>query len=147
MVRVQRCFREAFPHLLALAFAGVTACSAQQFLADDPLTRTPEVAAVPKTDVQDINALYDFAHYSFHYKSPVATDSLGVNTLGEVPNSSWFTNRDISSLSIEALKKGGREHGGPRPPYTVVAAKTEGVSTGFRIRDARGLLSFVKDGP
>jgi hypothetical protein len=147
MVRVQRCFRKALPHLLALAFAGVTACSAQQFLPDDPLTRTPEVAAVPRTNVQDINTLYDFAHYSFHYKSPVATDSLGVNTLGEVPDSSWFTNRDISSLSIEALKKGGRVHGAPQPPYTVIAAKTEGVSLGFRIRDARGLLYFVKADP
>jgi hypothetical protein len=77
----------------------------------------------------------------------VATDSLGVNTLGEVPDSSWFTNRDLSSLSIEALKKGGRVHGAPQPPYTVVAAKTEGVSTGFRLRDARGLLYFVKADP
>jgi hypothetical protein len=147
MVRVQRHFRQVLPYLLGFAFAGVTACSAQQFLPDDPLTRTPEVAAVRKADVQDINALYDFGHNSFHYKSPAATDSLGVNTLGEVPDSSWFTNRDISSLSIEALKKGGRVHGGPQSPYTVVAAKTEGVSTGFRIRDARGLLYFVKADP
>src|ERR1700733_1651641 len=147
MVRIQRCLRQVLPHLLGFAFAGVTACSAQQFLPDDPLTRTPEVAAVRKTDVQDINALYDFAHNSFRYKSPGAADSLGVNTLGEVPDSSWFTNRDISSLSIEAVKKGGRTHGGPEPPYTVVAAKTEGVSTGFRIRDARGLLYFVKADP
>jgi hypothetical protein len=146
MVRIQRYFRQALPQLLGFAFAA-TACSAQQFLADDPLTRTPEVAAVPKTNVQDINALYDFASNSFHYKSPVATDSLGANTLGEVPDSSWFTNRDISTLSIDALKKGGRTHGAPQPPYTVVAAKTEGVSTGFRIRDARGLLYFLKADP
>jgi hypothetical protein len=70
-----------------------------------------------------------------------------VNTLGEVPDSSWFTNRDISSLSLEALKTGGRVHGGPQPPYTVVAAKTEGVSTGFRLRDAGGRLFFVKADP
>jgi hypothetical protein len=147
MVRVQRRFRQALPHLLGFVLAGVTACSAQQFLPDDPLTRTPEVAAVGKINVQDINALYDFAHDSLHYKNPAATDSRGVNTLGEVPDSSWFTNRDTSSLSIEALKKGGRVHGAPQPPYTVVAAKTEGVSTGFRIRDARGLLYFVKGDP
>jgi len=147
MVRIQRCLRQALPHLLGLALAGVTACSAQQFLPDDPLVRTPEVAAVPKTNVQDINALYDFAHNTFRYKSPGASDSLGVNTLGEVPDSSWFTNRDISTLSLEALKKGGRAHGVPQPPYTVVAAKTEGVSTGFRIRDARGLLYFLKADP
>jgi hypothetical protein len=147
MVRIQRCFRQNLSHFLGFALAGVTACSAQQFLPDDPLTRTPEVAAVQKTDVQDINELYDFAHNSFRYKSPVATDSLGVNTLGEVPDSSWFTNRDLSTLSIDAVKKGGREHGAPQPPYTVVAAKSEGVSTGFRIRDARGLLYFVKADP
>jgi hypothetical protein len=147
MVRIQRHFRQALPHLLGFALASVTACSAQQFLADDPLTRTPEVAAVGKINVQDINAFYDFGHNSLHYKNPPATESLGVNTLGEVPDSSWFTNRDISVMSIVALKKGGRMHGGPQPPYTVVAAKTEGVSTGFRIRDARGLLYFVKADP
>src|SRR5580698_2890494 len=147
MVRIQRCFRQALPHFLTFALAGVAACSAQQFLADDPLTRTPEVGAVSKINPQDINELYDFAHNSFRYKSPAASDSLGVNTLGEVPDSSWFTNRDISSLSSEAARKGGRVHGGPQPPYTVVAAKTEGVSTGFRLRDARGRLFFVKADP
>jgi hypothetical protein len=116
-------------------------------LPDDPLTRTPEVAAVGKTDVQDINALYDFAHNSFRYKNKAGTESLGVNTLGEVPDSSWFTNRDTSDLTVAEVKKGGRSHGDPEPPYTVVAAKTEGVSTGFRLRDARGLLYFVKADP
>jgi hypothetical protein len=147
MVRIRRCFRQALPHFLGFIFVGLTTCSAQQFLPDDPLARTPEVAAVGKTDVQNINALYDFAHNSFHYKNKTATESLGVNTLGEVPDSSWFTNRDINSLSIEAVKKGARSHGGPQSPYTVVAAKTEGVSTGFRLRDARGLLYFVKADP
>jgi hypothetical protein len=147
MVRIRRCFRQALPHVLSLVFAGPIRCSAQKFLLDDPLTRTPEVAAVQKTDMQDINALYDFAHNSFHYKNRSATESLGINTLGEVPDSSWFTNRDTSSLTIEAVKKGARVHGGPEPPYTVVAAKTEGVSTGFRLRDARGRLFFVKADP
>jgi hypothetical protein len=147
MVRIQRYFRQVLPHLLSFAFTSSAPCAAQHFLADDPLTRTPEAASVRQTDVQDINALYDFAQNSFHYKSASATESRGVNTLGEVPDSSWFTNRDTSSFSIEAVKKGGRVHGGPQAPYTVVAAKTEGVSTGFRIRDARGLLYFVKADP
>jgi hypothetical protein len=147
MVRIQRCFRQALPQLLGFALAAFVPCSAQKFLPDDPVTRTPEVAGVRKAKVQDINALYDFAHNSFHYKNRVASESLAVNTLGEVPDSSWFTNRDLTSLSIAALKAGGRSHGGPQPPYTVVAAKTEGVSAGFRIRDARGLLYFVKADP
>ena len=147
MVRLRRCFRQALPHLLGFAFAGLGTCSAQQFQPDDPVTHTPEVAAPGETSVQNINALYDFAHNSFHYKNRDMTESLGVNTLGEVPDSSWFTNRDISNLSVEAARKGGRVHGAPEPPYTVVAAKTEGVSTGFRLRDAGGRLFFVKADP
>jgi hypothetical protein len=147
MVRIQRYFRQVLPCLLGFAFAGLTPCLAQQFLPDDPLMRTPEVAAVRLTNVQSINALYDFGDNSFHYKNRVTTDSLAVNTLGEVPDSSWFTNRDTSAFTIEEVKKGGRVHGGPEPPYTVVAAKTEGVSTGFRLRDARGRLFFVKADP
>jgi hypothetical protein len=147
MVCIQRYLRKILPHLLAFALASIGTCAAQQFLPDDPLTRTPEVAPVGKTNAQDINALYDFAHNSFRYKNRNETESLGINTLGEVPDSSWFTNRDIGSLSVEAVKRGARVHGGPEPPYTVVAAKTEGVSTGFRIRDGRGLLYFVKADP
>jgi hypothetical protein len=147
MVRIQRCFRQAVTHLLGFVFAGLATCSAQQFLSDDPITRTPEVGVVHGESVQSINALYDFAHNSFHYKDRDAIESLGVNTLGEVPDSSWFTNRATSALTIEQVKKGGRVHGGPEPPYTVVAAKTEGVSTGFRLRDARGRLFFVKADP
>ena len=82
MVRIQRRCWQALPHLLSLAFAGSATCAAQQFLPDDPLTRTPEVAAVGKTSVQNINALYDFAHNSFHYKTRAATESLAINTLG-----------------------------------------------------------------
>jgi hypothetical protein len=109
MVCIRRCFRQTIPHLLAFVIAGITACSAQRFMPDDPLTRTPEVAAVRTADVQHINALYDFVDNSFHYKSKVVTDSLGINTLGEVPDSSWFTNRDISGVSVaqrSAAKRG-----------------------------------------
>jgi hypothetical protein len=45
------------------------------------------------------------------------------------------------------LQKGARIHGGPQPPFTVVAAKTEGVTPGFRIKDGRGLTYFVKVDP
>jgi hypothetical protein len=147
MVRIQRHCWQALPYVLAFVYAAGTTCSAQKFLPDDPLTRTPEVAPLGATNVQNINALYDFAHNSFHYKNRVATESLGINTLGEVPDSSWFTNRNTSALTIEEIRKGGRVHGGPLPPYKVVAAKTEGVSTGFRIRDAGGRLFFVKADP
>lgn len=71
-----------------------------------------------------------------------------INTLGEVPNSTWFTNRiGIRSLSpTEAARGPGQGIGpDPRPPWTVVKAKTEGLTPGFTIEDSRGdryLLKF-----
>jgi hypothetical protein len=147
MVRIRRCIQQALPYILAVACVGVAPCRAQHFLPDDPMTRVPEVATVGGTPVQSINQLYDFGYHSFHYKSPGPSKSLGVNTLGEVPDSSWFTDRDTGHLSLEDVKKGARTHGVPQPPYTVVGAKTEGVTPGFRIKDARGLLYFVKVDP
>jgi hypothetical protein len=45
------------------------------------------------------------------------------------------------------LQKGPRIQGEPQPPFTVVAAKTEGVTPGFRIKDGRGFTYFVKIDP
>ncbi|QEE28905.1 hypothetical protein FTW19_13405 [Terriglobus albidus] len=118
---------------------------AQQFLSDDPLKRVPEIESSQKAAVQDINDIYDFVYHSAKYKTPPPTPSLGVNTLGEVPDSSWYTNRP--KLSLEELKTGARVHGEPQAPFTVVAAKTEGVTPGFRIKDARGLIYFIKVDP
>lgn len=118
---------------------------AQKYLPDDPISKVPEVGSAQNAKAQSINALYDFLHHSTKYKTPPATPSLAINTLGEVPDSSWFTNRP--PLSIEELRNGARIHGGPQPPFTVVAAKTEGVTPGFRLEDGRGLTYFVKVDP
>lgn len=72
-----------------------------------------------------------------------------VNRLDEAPNSSWFTNRiGLFPLTVEAVRRGpeGRvpSHDGP---WTIVRAKTEGVTPGFTIRDARGDHYLIKFDP
>jgi len=96
---------------------------------------------------QDVDEIYDFATNSMRYKTPVPTPSLGINTVGEVPDSSWFTNRDLQHMTREQLQRGPRNTGGPVPPFTVVAAKTDGVSPGFRMIDVAGHTYFVKADP
>jgi hypothetical protein len=103
--------------------------------------RVPEVPLLYQTKPQEIDDLYDFAIDSAHYKVPPATPSLGTNTLGEVPDSSWYTNRDLHRMTRAELQRGSRTSDGPVPPFTVVAAKTEGVSPGFRMHDGHGRLS------
>jgi hypothetical protein len=145
MVRLQQCIRKALSFVLVGVACQAQAVIAQQYRSDDPIQKVPEVGSAQNAGVQNINALYDFVYHSAKYKTPPATPSLGVNTLGEVPDSSWFTNRP--PLTTEELQKGARVHGGPQPPFTVVAAKTEGVTPGFRITDGRGLTYFIKVDP
>ena len=142
MVRLQRCIRKTLSFVLVAVACQARAVIAQQYRPDDPIPKVPEVGSAQNAGVQTINALYDFMYHSAKYKTPPATPSMGVNTLGEVPDSSWFTNRPL--LTTEELQRGARVHGGPQPPFTVVAAKTEGVTPGFRIKDGRGLTYFIK---
>jgi len=145
MVRLQQCVRKTLSFVLAGVVCQTPIAIAQQYRPDDPIQKVPEVGSAQNADAQSINALYDFVYHSAKYKTLPATPSLGINTLGEVPDSSWFTNRP--KLTKEELQKGARVHGGPQPPFIVVAAKTEGITPGFRIRDGRGLTYFVKVDP
>jgi hypothetical protein len=70
-----------------------------------------------------------------------------VNELGEVPNSSWFENRiGLFPMSTDEVARGPGEGTGPdlSQPWTVVSAKTEGVTPGFNVRDAEGDVYVIK---
>lgn len=73
-----------------------------------------------------------------------------VNSLDEVPNSAWFTNRiGLRPVSPDEAARGPARSDGPDPsgPWTVVKAKTEGVSPGFNIKDAREDTYLIKFDP
>ena len=73
-----------------------------------------------------------------------------INTLGEVPDSSWFTNRmSHRVMSIDELVRGPDQGDGPdmSDTWLVIGAKTEGVTPGLQIRDGRGDVYFIKFDP
>ncbi|MEE9271289.1 MAG: hypothetical protein V3V49_13635 [Candidatus Krumholzibacteria bacterium] len=72
-----------------------------------------------------------------------------VDAFGNVPNSSWFTNRNGKrSRSIEEIKRGPDTGDGPADGmWTVIRAKTEGVTPGFTVRDGRGGTFVIKFDP
>lgn len=145
MVRLQQCVWKTTFFVLAGIVWQPSPAAAQRFRSDDPIQKIPEVESAERAGVQKINEIYDLVYQSARYKKRPDTPSLGINTLGEVPDSSWYTNRP--QLSIQELKTGPRVHGAPQPPLTVVAAKTEGITPGFRIKDVRGLTYVIKFDP
>ena len=66
-----------------------------------------------------------------------------------MPDSSWYVNRaGRVPLTTDALLKGPDTTDGPAAgQWTVVAAKRDGVTPGFTIRDSAGVVWFIKVDP
>jgi hypothetical protein len=137
---------------LSLAFvAWAVPVSAQRFLPDDPLARDPDDLPVPKPAPVELSTAYDVIENTFlrHWtkKGPPAAN---VNTLGEVPDSSWFENRiGVRAMPADELVRGSNTGDGPdvSRPWIVLSGKSQGITPGFTIRDARGDVYFVKFDP
>ena len=125
---------------------------AQQFRSDDPLPKDNDKAVnVTGITKYKLNDQYDFLKNSFGKPGDRSKGSAAnVNTVGEVPDNSWFQNRHgMVPMSLSDLTKGPDTVKGPstEQPWTVISAKTEGITPGFRIRDARGDVYFIKFDP
>ncbi|HZI88891.1 MAG TPA: hypothetical protein VFD83_00395, partial [Candidatus Polarisedimenticolia bacterium] len=77
-------------------------------------------------------------------------DASNVNALGEVPSSTWFTNRiGLYPYAPERIVQGPGDGRGPSTDaaWTVIRAKTQGVTPGFDIKDAKGRVYLIKFDP
>ncbi len=128
---------------------------AVKFHADDPLQKEPAPMNAPNIKPRKVSDYYDFFQNTFAKpghpkKGSKRLPAQGVNTLGEVLDSAWHTNRHGQTpMTIQDLVRGtgGENQPDTSGPLTVVAAKTEGVMPGFTMKDARGRRYFVKFDP
>lgn len=140
--------------LLTLAFALFLApvAIAQKFHADDPLqTDNDRAVNVTKISKHKLNDQFDFLQHTFGKPGDRSRrPAVNVNTLGEVPDSTWFQNRHgMNRMTVAQLAQGPNSGEGPAmdQPWTVIEAKSEGITPGFRIRDSRGDVYFIKFDP
>ncbi|MBL4634251.1 MAG: hypothetical protein JKY56_10275 [Kofleriaceae bacterium] len=96
--------------------------------------------------------LYHFDGF-FHKRLTHASElrrhvrSQNLNSLGEVPDSNWFTNRiGVREMSTEEVGTGPNLEGSPElyKPWSVKSSKVGGVSIGFIIKDSRGVTYLLK---
>jgi hypothetical protein len=125
--------------------------SAQQFFPDDPIWRDRDDLPIARPEEIELSGGWDMIENTFGIGRPPVEPqepAVNVNTLGEVPDSSWFTNRiGWRPMSLEELRRGPATRSGPEPPWTVVRGKSGGITPGFTIRDARGDVYFIKFDP
>jgi hypothetical protein len=130
--------------------------SEKKFYADDPLWQEPRPLPVEAARSRKLSDYYDFLQNTIWKTGELQSragrpiPAQGVNTLGEVPDSAWYTNRHYRRpMSLEELVRGAGDQRPPAQdaPWKIVAAKNEGVTPGFTIVDARGRRYVVKFDP
>lgn len=137
------------PVLVMLFASGV---QGQKFRSDDPVWEDPDRQPIPMPAViDDRSMVVDFLVSTFTNRPDEEVPRAeNINTLGEVPDSSWFTNRmTLRSMSIPELVKGPDSRDGPdmSKPWTIIRGKTQGITPGFTIVDGRGDTYFIKFDP
>jgi len=135
--------------VLALVLALGSAPSAQRpkFRSDDPLPREPETQDAAKVQEYEIGLTPDLLRNLFGMPGGPATGARAqnVNTIDEVPDSSWFTNRIYARpVTTDEISRGPNTTDGPaRGRWTIIRGKTAGVAPGFTARDEKGETWFV----
>ncbi|HTE50525.1 MAG TPA: hypothetical protein VK698_06640 [Kofleriaceae bacterium] len=80
-------------------------------------------------------------------KMPRVQRAQSVNSLDEVPDSTWFTNRiGARDLSLDEIRSGPNQTGTPEDhkPWVIKSSKVGGVTVGFVIVDQRGVKYVLK---
>jgi hypothetical protein len=123
--------------------------TAPRFYSDDPIARIVDSQDASKVQSRDISLYYDAIINLFG--RPGKTEVLraaSVNTIDEVPDSSWFTNRVGSRpFTTDDMTRGPNDDPGPAAGKWIVHRKANGVSPGFTIDDPRGRRYFIKFDP
>jgi hypothetical protein len=133
--------------VIVVASQASSSANGRKFYNDDPLAREPESQDASKVAEWDIDLVYDLAENLFARpgdRGP-AVRAGNVNTIDEVPDSSWFTNRILARpVSVEEASRGPLTGEGPAPGvWSVVEPKQAGFAPGFTMRDAKGEVWFV----
>jgi hypothetical protein len=134
--------------LLVVAFE-TTSSSGQgrKFFNDDPLAREPEAQDASGVQEWDIDLVLDLAINLFGRPGDPTPNvrAKNINTIDEVPDSSWFTNRIVARpVSVEEAARGPLTGTGPAPgTWTITRPKEVGAAPGFTMRDSKGETWFV----
>ncbi len=121
----------------------------RQFYPDDPLWLDPDTRDIPPVKEFDLFQDYDFVQNTFGDPGGPQGPSLDSNTLDEVPDSSWFTNRiGRRVMTVAEVVRGPDTGNGPAPGvWEVTGRPSGGITPKFTIRDARGDTYVIKLDP
>jgi hypothetical protein len=123
----------------------------RRFYPDDPIWREPMTQDVKNAVRYEPDLAYQTLENLFWKPGDkvVGQRAKNVNTVDEVPDGPYYVNRaGRTPLTPAIVARGANTSDGPAPgKWTVVSAKSDGITPGFTVRDAANDLWFVKFDP
>jgi hypothetical protein len=139
--------------ILLFAALGASAVSTRgpRFYDDDPIAREPESQDASGAQPYEITSMYEMVNNLFVTSGmkPSGTRAKNINTIDEVPDSSWFTNRiGTVPVTTEQITRGPNFGAPPDPSrWVLTREKTAGAHPGFTAKDAKGGTFFLEFDP
>jgi hypothetical protein len=158
-MRLQRRASIAVCAALLAAVAATGRATGRVFFDDDPLWVEPITQDASKATRYEPDLIYQTLEGLFYEPPASGRRARNVNTVDEVPDGPFYVNRAgrMASASAEAtadklspaiVARASNTDDGPAPgKWTVVSAKSDGVTPGFTVRDNNKTLWFIKFDP
>jgi hypothetical protein len=130
---------------------GSVLTTSPHFYRDDPIAREPESQDASGAATSEMGQMYEMVFNLLAqpgYK-PSGLRAQNLNTVDEVPDSSWFTNRmGARRLTIDELVRGPLVGAPPDPSrWIIFREKTSGAHPGVTARDGKGETWFLEFDP
>src|SRR5262249_25879942 len=129
------------------ALGNVVSTAGPRFYPDDPAVREPEsqdASRAARADMEDLYEMFINLMETPGYK-PSGLRAKDLNTIDEVPDSSWFTNRiGTRTVTTDEVTRGPIVGAPPDPSrWVLVREKIAGAHPGVTAKDANGETWFL----
>jgi len=136
--------------LAASAFTATSSATTSKFFDDDPIWVEHDTQDASAVKPMETSLFVDIASNAMR-RTPVeaAGRAQNLNSIDEVPDSSWFTNRaGHRRLTADEIERGPNTSAGPAAGlWTITSSKSDGIMPGFTVRDVNGERWFLKFDP
>jgi hypothetical protein len=137
--------------IAAFAGFGPAAATSPRFYRDDPILREPAPQDAQVAALSEVDLMYELTYNMFALpkRKPSGLRAQNINTIDEVPDSSWFTNRiGAKALTTEEIVRGPNLGAPPDPSrWFIFREKTSGGHAGITAKDANGETWFLEFDP
>jgi hypothetical protein len=144
-------FRMLFAGAMVGVFVTGVSTQSQRFYPDDPIAREPGSRDASKASPYEQSQMYELLFNLFVNAKhiPSGLRAKNINTIDEVPDSSWFTNRiGTRTITNDELVRGANVGAPPdNSRWVLIREKTSGMHPGFTAKDAKGETWFLEFDP